>query len=78
MAIERYIGALHAIPVQSRINTHVRIQDTVIEYVGFDVSGLIDGNTDVIVYFNGLSIEARLTKTQARRLAELLTQAADI
>ncbi len=76
MAVERYIGGLDSIPAHSNPTTpDVRVND---DPIGFDVSGLIDGNSDVIVYINGLATEAHLTKHQARRLADLLTQAADI
>ena len=77
MAVERHIGSLDAIPARRVPNAipDGRGDDAPI---GFGVSGLIDGNSDVLIYLTGLSLEARLTRTQARRLADLLHQAADI
>ncbi len=77
MAVERYIGGLDNIPAHFNppIPQH-RINDD--NPIGFEVPGLVDGNADVIVYLNGLSTSAQLTKSQAHRLADLLTQATDI
>ena len=77
MAVEHYIGALDDIEARSNptIPTH-RVNDD--DPIGIEISGLIDGNAAVVVYLNGLATELRLTKTHARYLADLLTQAADI
>jgi len=77
MAVQRCIGSLDDVPAwrETTVTPHQVATEV---GIGFGVSGLIDGNSDVLLYLTGLSIEARLTKGQARRLADLLHTAADI
>ena len=78
MAVERYIGSLDAIPARREPATTPPARVASDGRIEFRVSGLIDGNSDVLVYLTGLSLAARLARTPARRLAGLLYQAADI
>lgn len=77
MAVERYIGDTASLAVRTNTSdSTVRINDS--DPISFAVSGLIDGNADVIVYLRGQSIEIYMSKPQARQLAELLNEATDI
>ena len=77
MAVGRYIGSLDAIPARREPATTPPGRVASDGRIELRVSGLIDGNSDVLVYLTGLSLAARLTRTQARRLAGLLYSRAE-
>ena len=76
MAIVRLIGETATLGAFTFNDGSGRVNDD--DPISLGVERLIGGNSDVDVHLSGLGITVRLTKTQARQLAALLTEATDI